>query len=271
MRGKRAFSVGRAVAASLALMAASMVPIFSAGRTVRTVPVAIVAAPGLGTNDTWKVELTRIIMDLNIHLRDAMDVRLKIVSYGNLNPGPSFSREAGAAHPPFPSSSPRDWLPSFSDLPWPSAKSERGILIGLVPEGPDGPADPGIADYLNGIIVLKYLTAKDGMPFVLFHEICHLFGAVDLEEKGSLMSRTAPRFRPDAFTASIMRANRDRSFRRDVRPLSPEKIMEAVSLYADRQSLGLGEWQLGICLKKLRAMIEPGLQVQAPRQGQKAP
>jgi len=252
-------------------MAASMGPAFSAGRTVRTVPVAIVAAPGPGTNSAWKVELTRIIIDLNIHLRVAMDVRLKIVSYGHLKLAPSHAREVGAVDPPFPPRSPRDWLPSFTGLPWPGTEIERGILIGLVPEGPDGPADPGIADYLNGIIVLKYLTAKGGMPFVLFHEICHLFGAVDLEEKGSLMSRTAPRFRLDAFTVSIMRANRYRSFRRDDRPLSPEKIMEAVSLYADRQSLGLGEWELGICLEKLRAMIEPGLHVQARHQVQKAP
>ncbi len=252
-------------------MAISMGPAFPAGRTVRTVPVAIVAAPGYETNNAWKVELTRIIMDLNIHLRVAMDARLKIVSYGHLGPASSRTREAGAVGPPFPPRSPRDWLPSFRGLPWPGAESRRGILIGLVPEGPDGPADPGIADYLNGIIVLKYLTAKGGMPFVLFHEICHLFGAVDLEEKGSLMSRTAPRFRLDAFTISIMRANRDRSFSRDDRPLSPEKIREAVSLYSDRQSLGLGEWELGICLEKLHAMIEPGPQVQARHQVQKAP
>ena len=271
MRGKRILSVGRTVAAGLALMAASMGPIFPAGRTVRTVTVAIVAAPGLETNNAWKVELTRIIMDLNIHLRVAMEVRLKIVSYGHLKPASSQAREAGAAEPTFPPRSPRDWLPSFRGLPWPGVENERGILIGLVPEGPDGPADPGIADYLNGIIVLKYLTAKGGMPFVLFHEICHLFGAVDLEEKGSLMSRTAPLFRLDAFTESIMRANRDRLFSRDDRPLSPEKIKEAVSLYAGRQSLGLGEWELGICLEKLRAMIEPGLQAQTRRQFQKAP
>jgi hypothetical protein len=252
-------------------MAASMGPTFPAGRTVRTVTVAIVAAPGPVTNSAWKVELTRIIMDLNIHLREARDVRLKIVSYGHLKPASSLAQEAGAVGPPFPPRSPRDWLPSFSGLTWPGTESERGILIGLVPEGPDGPANPGIADYLNGIIVLKNLTAKGGMPFVLFHEICHLFGAVDLEEKGSLMSRMAPRFRLDAFTVSIMRANRDRSFRRNDRPLSPEKTREAVSLYTDRQSLGLGEWELGICLEKLRAMIEPELQVQDRRQVQKAP
>ncbi len=252
-------------------MAASMGPIFPAGRTVRTVTVAVVAVPGLETNDAWKVELTRIIMDLNIHLRAAMDVRLKIVSHGRLNPASNKAREAEAANPSFSPRSPRDWLPSFRGLRWPGAESERGILIGLMPEGPDGPADPGIADYLNGIIVLKYLTAKGGMPFVLFHEICHLFGAVDLEEKGSLMSRTAPLFRLDAFTESIMRANRDRSFSRDDRPLSPEKIHEAVSLYAGRQSLGLGEWELGICLEKLRAMIEPGLQARTRRPDQRAP
>ena len=129
-----------------------------------------------------------------------------------------------------------------------------GILVGLVPEGPDGPVSPGLADYPNGIIVLKYLEAKGGMPFVLLHEICHLFGAVDLEEPGSVMSLAGASFRIDRFTREIMAVNRDRSFRRGTCPLTPDRAAEALAVYGRREALHLGEPELRICLDELRAM-----------------
>ena len=116
-------------------------------------------------------------------------------------------------------------------------------------------AFPGPADYPNGIIVLKYLEAKGGMPFVLLHEICHLFGAVDIEEPGSVMSLQGASFRIDRFTREIMAVNRDRSFRRGACPLTPDRAAEALAVYGRREALHLGEPELRICLDELRAMM----------------
>jgi hypothetical protein len=243
-------SIAAALAARPGAFAGAGLP---ASREVRTVPVTVVADPRLGTNEAWKVDVTRIVMDVNPYFREAIGVRLKVETFDYLETGTDPSVPAGSGRPLLRSL--RSWLPAFLGNSSLHMNPEGGILIGLVPEGPDGPVNPGIADYLNSIIVLKYLKAKGGMTYVLLHEVCHIFGAVDLMETGSVMSLRDPSFRIDGFTRSIMRVNRHRSFRRGECPLSAEKMLEAAALYAKRDSLGLGERQLRICLDKLRAMI----------------
>ena len=249
---------GRILILAGALFALAAAPADLAGavpptsRKVRTIPVAVVADPRLGTNEAWKVVITRIMMEVNPFLREAIGVRLRIKAYLYLDPVGDPAGGAGPVRPLAPSL--RSWLPAFLEHASHRTDPIGEIVIGLVPVGEDGPVDPGIADYLNGVIVMKFLEAEGGMPYVLLHEICHVFGAVDLMEAGSVMSLRRPSFRIDAFTKSIMRVNRDRSFRRGECPLFAEKLAEAVALYGQRDSLGLGEGQLGICLDKLRSL-----------------
>jgi hypothetical protein len=244
------------IAAAALLLVASALRAYPASRSIRAVPVAFVAAPCLRTNEAWKVEFTRIVMEVNHYLREAMGVRLRVVDYEYLKPAPGPTAGAPDAAGPL-RRSPSDWLPLFAACPPPRAGDEYGILIGLIPEDPEGPACPGVADYPNAVIVLQYLEAKDGMMFVLLHEVCHIFGAIDLMEAGSVMSQRCPSFRLDAFTKRIMRVNRERSFRRGDGPLPEEKVREAISAYLERESLGLGERQISICLEKLRAWSAP--------------
>ena len=135
---------------------------------------------------------------------------------------------------------------------WEEGRGGSEIVVGLVPEGPDGPVFLGIADYLKGTIVVKYLNFKGGIPYVLLHEICHIFGAVDLGTNGSVMSLRSGGFRIDGFTKAITQANRQRSFLDEEFPLSEDSIPEAINLYEGRQALGFEEEELAICLGKLK-------------------
>lgn len=211
---------------------------------LRTVTVKVVADASLRANEIWKVDIGRHLQDVNSTFRGALGVKFKIVSYEYWDAGSEGQPLAAL-------------LPGLRDLAGRSGpdRPDGEIVLGLVPEGPEGPVDPGIADYLEGIIIVKYLKKKGGICYVMLHELCHLFGAIDLRERGSVMSLERPTFRIDAFTRTIMRANRDRCFGHDKYPLSRERIAEAITLYSERQALGLGESELSICLHHLQAML----------------
>lgn len=222
-------------------------------REVRIVPVTLVADSRLGSNEVWKVDLSRVISEVNRVMREKISVRLRARAYDYCDTEATRAGKTDSGRACLRSL--LSYLPAFRNCPALRDKTEEGILIGLVPEDPDGPVNLGIADYLNGIIVIKYLKAKDGMPYVLLHEVCHLFGAIDLNEPGSVMSLENPTFRLDGFTESIMRVNRDRSFRRGGFPLSWDQAAAAIALYGEREALGFGESQLRICINELQVMI----------------
>jgi hypothetical protein len=112
-------------------------------------------------------------------------------------------------------------------------------------------------------VVLKHLKSRAGIKYVLLHEVLHIFGAIDLETPGSVMSRKAPSFRIDAFTKAIVRINRDRTFLTGEFPLAADRIAQAIDLYASRRALELGEGELGVCLKALSAAQARAVDAQA--------
>jgi hypothetical protein len=216
----------------------------------RTVTVQVVAAEAIGGNEIWKVDIIRLLMDVNPLLVEVAGIKLKIESYSYWDPGRDGEGRVDARA----GRTLKSLLPGMRRHLAASGRSGCDIVVGLIPEGPEGPVSPGIADYINGIVIIKYLKAKGGMAYVLLHEICHLFGAIDLQETGWVMSLRRPSFRIDGFTKAIMRVNRGRSFRPGESPLPEEHILEAIVLYEGRQALGLGEGQLLVCLGTLRAI-----------------
>jgi hypothetical protein len=207
----------------------------------RTVSVAVIADAALRGNEAWKVDVRRMVGDTSIALQGIAGLTLKIEAYDH------WAREdARLGRVSLP-----DLLPEFLDHLRAAGRPGCDIVLGLIPEGPDGPAVPGLADYVNGVILMKYLKVKGGMRYVLLHEACHLFGAIDLRQKGSVMSLRDPTFGVDEFTRSIIRVNRDRSFRPGDCPLLEGRIDDALGLYRDRRALGLGEDELDVCLALL--------------------
>ena len=216
----------------------------------RNIAVRVLADSAMSHDEAWKIDIMRAVMDVNQTLTGISGIALKIKAYDYWTPGLSDSEPGGSRSVRTVS----DCLASMNRHIRNSGRGGCEIVIGLVPEGPSGPVFPGIADYLMGTVVLKHLKSKGGIPYVLLHEICHIFGAIDLRTGGSVMSLPDPSFRVDGFTKAIIRANRLRSFLDGVFPLPGDIVPEAIHLYEERRALGLGEEELTICLGVLKAV-----------------
>lgn len=217
----------------------------------RVVTVLALADAGLRTAEVWKIDITHTLMHVSQTIEETSGIKLKIKAYGYWSPGP------GAPGGPA-TRAVKPLAPLLSEFRTHLTHAGRGscdIVIALVPEDPDEPI-MGIADYLGGIVLMKYFQLKGNMEYVLLHELCHLFGAVDVSEEHSVMSRKNPSFKIDGFTSAIMSINRQRSFRPGEFPLPRERILQAIALYEKRQSLGWNENELAICLRVLRSMID---------------
>ncbi|MBN1224801.1 MAG: tetratricopeptide repeat protein [Candidatus Aminicenantes bacterium] len=89
------------------------------------------------------------------------------------------------------------------------------------------------------------------MKCVLLHELCHMFGAVDLHEPGSIMDIENRGLKFDEFTSKIIALNRQRSFLQDSLPLPDDICEQAIALYEQRANLDLGETDIDMMLASL--------------------
>ena len=101
----------------------------------------------------------------------------------------------------------------------------------------------GIASYPHAYMLLSNVPNVEAMKYAFLHELCHIFGAIDLKEKGSVMGVVEPGLGIDRFTSEIVLLNRDRSFDRSVFPLAGSAIDAAIEHYKDRADLRRGEPQ----------------------------
>jgi len=106
----------------------------------------------------------------------------------------------------------------------------------------------GAATYLHGYILLREQDTKSIMRLMLKHELCHLFGAADLNEKNSIMNSRNPEHSFCEFTTRIILINKHRSFNPYVFPLPVEKKDEAISIYEERKRLDRREIDIHILL-----------------------
>jgi hypothetical protein len=106
----------------------------------------------------------------------------------------------------------------------------------------------GVASYDQGYILVKRSLNPSISNMVLTHELCHVFGAVDLEMGSSIMNEDKPELECDDFTRQIVCLHRNRRFGPGIFPLSPEDQKSAVSLYEKRKSLRLREAGLSLRL-----------------------
>jgi tetratricopeptide (TPR) repeat protein len=117
------------------------------------------------------------------------------------------------------------------------------IVLGVIDPGRIKSPSLGIASYPHGYILLCNVNSLEAMRYAFLHELCHIFGAIDLNEKGSVMSMVSPGLAIDEFTARVVLLHRSRSFDRRSFPLDKDKLDEAISLYRQRADRGLGEHQ----------------------------
>jgi tetratricopeptide (TPR) repeat protein len=125
------------------------------------------------------------------------------------------------------------------------------IVLGVIDPGRIKTPSLGIASYPHGLILLCNVNSPEAMRYAFLHELCHIFGAIDLKEKGSVMGVLTPGLAIDGFTGSAVLLHRDRSFDRRSFPLAKDKIDDAISLYRQRADLGFGEPQTKLFLTLL--------------------
>jgi Metallo-peptidase family M12 len=99
----------------------------------------------------------------------------------------------------------------------------------------------GVASYRHGYALVKRMKNEYITALTVVHELCHLFGAVDLEKESSIMNKDEPRLECDEFTSRIIRLHLGRSFDPAVFPLSAEDMSSAMNLYQERKKLHRSE------------------------------
>ncbi len=171
----------------------------------------------------WLVEMHKMVRDVSCTFKTRFDIAFKIR-------GVEFWRPE-----PCPESLPARLREMNKKVPREGGLLVIGILPAWISQGPPY----GAADYLHACVLLKDHPSKAGLKNILEHELCHIFGAIDLNEKGSIMS--SPRYggRYDAFTTKIIRLNRMRSFEPGRFPLEPEVLEKAIALYEERLGQGV--------------------------------
>ena len=132
---------------------------------------------------------------------------------------------------------------------------ESDIVIGLVPPRFADDSSAGFAEYIGGFVLLEMGNPWTMAPVIL-HELGHIFGAVDIQENGSVMDPTNPGFDFDAFSARVITLNRERSYRTGSFPFPLDQLEEVISAYRDRAALKRHEPALHLYLAYL--WIEAG-------------
>ena len=139
----------------------------------------------------------------------------------------------------------------FDDLYDAIARGECDVVIGFSGQIRSESRAFGAASYDQGYILVKRSLNSYISKTVLTHELCHVFGAVDLEMEKSVMNNNKPEYDCDEFTKRIVRLHRNRRFGPGIFPLSPEDQKSAVSLYEERKRLRRQEAGLSLRLAAL--------------------
>ncbi len=125
------------------------------------------------------------------------------------------------------------------------------IVVGLISADRVDSQSAGVASYARGALLVKELESDRLMTLVLVHELCHLFGAVELKSRGSVMSAKKTRLGFDAFTAKVVSLHRSRAFGGPDPGLSDRDFSDALLAYRERAALNLGEVELNLLLARL--------------------
>jgi hypothetical protein len=194
--------------------------IFSSASTrdIRVIEVKIVAPAEYKLTNLWKLEMNKMLRDIGRRFKDRFGLAFRV-------------KETGFWEP---ESRPKPLADYMRDLEDNVQRGESQLVIGIV-SGLDFPGPPyGIADYLSSCVLIKDHPSISSLTNVLEHELCHIFGAIDLDEDGSIMSFDQRSARYDAFTSSVISLNRNRRFDVDEFPLPPDVRDEVFALYNDR-------------------------------------
>ena len=198
-----------------------------AQREARVLEVKIAATMEFKSTSMWRVEMHKMVRDVSRGFKSRFGIAFKVKEW-------EFWQTGGGC---------RSLPGQLRDLTGKVPRGRCDLVIGIVPstisEGPPF----GAADYLSAYVLIKDHPSKSGLTCILEHELCHIFGAIDLDEKGSIMSLDRRGGEYDDFTTKIIALNRHRSFTDGEFPLTPEVTEKVASFYKgrlDKQEQGRG-------------------------------
>lgn len=208
---------------------------WSQTQSKRTVSVKIAADCDLNNSDTFRMDVRKLISNSCRDFKRDFGIIYKIEEFVYWNP---------EAHP-------ASMYCHLNDLRRKVHKGGNDIVIGIISNDRTADITAGLASYHHGFIILKNLKSKKAMSYVLKHELCHMFGAVDTSEKDSIMNVEGVGFEIDEFTKDAILLNKQRGFDQNNYPLPKSGIYEAIKLYKRRAELNLGEPELHLVLASL--------------------
>jgi len=203
----------------------SAVALYPQGRFPRIVTVKIAVDEEFCVQDTGHLSLCKEIRKSFLHFDGSFDIHFKIKELVYWKP----------------KTTKKHILYFLNDLRKNVKRDPRDLVIGIISPGrlTGGPA--GMASYFDGYILVTEKKPRYSLEFLITHELCHIFGAVDLNEKDTIMAIQDPSFKFDEFTRHIIVIQKYRSFSPSSFPLSRNELDEAISLYKQRTELRLEE------------------------------
>jgi hypothetical protein len=139
----------------------------------------------------------------------------------------------------------------FDDLFTAVDRADSDIVVGFTRQIRGDSRINGVASYEQGYVLMNKYISPYLSRVIFVHELCHIFGAVDLVMEISVMNKDAPQLECDDFTKQIVQLHRNRRFGPGVFPLSPDEQNSAISLYEQRKSLRRREAGLSLRLAAL--------------------
>ena len=151
----------------------------------------------------WHVETERLVAAISENFEKRFRIKLNVKNY----------------KPWFSDSSQSSMFALLNDLRAKVKQEESDVVIGITSQYLPEDDVSGVATYLHGYIMLREVQPEFRMRTILIHELCHLFGAIDLDEPGSIMDFKNPGNEFDEFTEKVILLNRDRDFNPYLFPL----------------------------------------------------
>lgn len=223
----------RAVLSCLLLLPAG--PAWSQGQSPRTVIIRLVVDRAIPDLTDWRFRANGFLGEALGLFQSRFGIRLSIEGPGRWQPGQGT----------------RSLEDALVELRTKVQPGGCDIVLGIIEPGRLKTPSLGIASYPYACILLSNSPNPEAMRYAFLHELCHVFGAIDLKEKGSVMGIADPGLAIDGFTARAVLLNRDRSFDRSVFPLAKGALDLAIEHYRNRSNLRLDEPQTNLFLTLL--------------------
>jgi len=184
---------------------------------VRTVDIKIAADDDFRKQPRWRMDIERWMQSISTLFEKEFGIRFVIQSFVNWEScclGNSLEE-------------------TFQDLRRKIPLEKSDVVLGFTDRSDLLSPTMGLASYLQGYVLLKKGSSESQTERYLLHEICHLFGGVDLSRTNSIMRWDNPTKHFDDTTRQLILLNRIRRFNPNVFPLPADKVDEAISIYEE--------------------------------------